>query len=288
MSEFHNRQAVQLEDDTLRLSVTPEGGHIAELLLKKTGISPLWIPPWPTIEPSRYNGQQYPEYGQNSESKLLSGIMGHNLCLDIFGPPSEEEFRSGITVHGEGSVARYDIEVQPSQLTARVHLPLAQLDFQRQLRLHGGVVEITERVENNLALDRPIAWTQHVTLGEPFVERGVTRLDMPVEKSVTYPDDFGAAQLYKPNASFTWPEVPAKDGGTLDMTTYPAHAGSGALTGHLVVPERNIGFFKAWNPKLNTAVVYAWQRRDFPWICLWEENEGRTIHPGTSVQPPGE
>ena len=49
------------------------------------------------------------EYGAGVEGKLLAGIMGHNLCLDLFGGPSDEEFAAGITVHGEGSVAAYEI-----------------------------------------------------------------------------------------------------------------------------------------------------------------------------------
>ena len=59
----------------------------------------------------------YAEYGSGVESKLLAGIMGHNLCLDIFGGPSEEEFAAGITVHGEGSVAAYEIEEGDGGLT---------------------------------------------------------------------------------------------------------------------------------------------------------------------------
>ena len=102
---FHNRRAAQIEDDQLRISVTAEGGHIAEILHKATGVSPLWVPPWPSIDPSTYSLTKHPEYGNDAESKLLSGIMGHNLCLDLFGGPSPEEAAAGMTVHGEASVA---------------------------------------------------------------------------------------------------------------------------------------------------------------------------------------
>ena len=44
-----------------------------------------------------------------AESKLLAGIMGHNLCMDMFGGPSREEAAAGMTVHGEASVAPYEI-----------------------------------------------------------------------------------------------------------------------------------------------------------------------------------
>lgn len=109
LATYRNRRAVQLENEKVRITVLVEGGHIAELLDKKTGINPLWTPPWPSIEPSTWSPANH-EYGNDAESKLLSGIMGHNLCLDLFGGPSKEEAAAGMTVHGEASVVAYRIE----------------------------------------------------------------------------------------------------------------------------------------------------------------------------------
>ena len=125
------RKVVRIENDELIVTVTVEGGHIAEIVEKKSGVNPLWTPPWPSIEPSAWSAAGHPEYGNDSESKLLSGILGHNLCLDIFGPPSEAEYAAGVTVHGESSVAPYRIEASGTGMVARAHLPLAQLDFER-------------------------------------------------------------------------------------------------------------------------------------------------------------
>src|SRR6478752_6474872 len=111
MSTYHNRGAVQIETDVLRATCLVEGGHIAEILHKPTGVNPLWTPPWPSIEPSQYNPEIHGAlYGADAESKLLAGILGHNLCLDLFGPPSPEEAAAGITVHGEASVVPYETE----------------------------------------------------------------------------------------------------------------------------------------------------------------------------------
>ena len=280
MGLFPNRKIFQLEDDDVRLSVTAEGGHIAELLCKSTGVNPLWVPPWPSIEPSSYDAAKHPEYGADSESKLLAGIAGHNLALDIFGPPSAEESSVGVTVHGESSVVRYRIEASGKQLTAEAHLPLAQLDVKRTIRLTGdGGVHFTERVANLLSIDRPIAWQQHVTLGDPFVQRGVTRLEMPVAESMVFPEDFGPAEVMRPGATFTWPDAPAKQGGTLDMRRYPSGGPTSALTAHLLQENREAEYFRAWNAELSTIVGYSWRRADYPWICLWEENRGREIAP---------
>ena len=51
---FRDRRAVQIESDALRVTVLVEGGHIAEILDKQSGVNPLWTPPWPSIEPSSY------------------------------------------------------------------------------------------------------------------------------------------------------------------------------------------------------------------------------------------
>ena len=165
---YRNRRAVVLENDEVRVTVTVEGGHIAEILHKRSGVNPLWTPPWPSIEPSAYDPKRHPEYGQNSESHLLAGIMGHNTCLDLFGGPSPEEAAAGMGVHGEASVLPYEISVAGGAMTCVCTMGASQIKFVRTLRLSGPRTLIEESVENLSPWDRPIAWTQHVTLGPPL------------------------------------------------------------------------------------------------------------------------
>src|SRR5687768_7885248 len=108
-SRYRGRRAATIENADLRVTVLEEGGHIAEIVDKATGVNPLWTPPWPTIEPSHFGLDDMGTYGGGSDARLLAGIMGHNLCLDIFGPPSDEEAIAGLTAHGEGSVVRYEL-----------------------------------------------------------------------------------------------------------------------------------------------------------------------------------
>src|SRR5450631_617682 len=130
---YRGRRAQRIETADLRVTVLAEGGHIAEILDKATGVNPLWAPPWPSIEPSAYDPAKHPEYGSDAESKLLAGIMGHNLCLDIFGGVSAEEAAAGLTVHGEASVAPYEITSSGAALTMRATFPYAQLAFARSI-----------------------------------------------------------------------------------------------------------------------------------------------------------
>ncbi len=279
-SGYSQRRVAQIENEEIRVTCTLEGGHIAEILHKATGVNPLWTPPWPSIEPSTYTGERHPEYGHNAESKLLSGILGHNLCLDIFGPPSEQEFAAGIGVHGESSVASYEITVEGERLVARAHLPLAMLDFERTLTLApGGVLRIRESVMNLSGMDRPLAWTQHVTLGPPFLEPGVTRLFMPAKRSMVFPHELSQDQRYRSGAVFEWPHAPNKDGTTTNLGIFPGGDRSAGITGHAVDQDREQAHFVAWHPGMGLAFGYSWWRADFPWISLWEENRSRKQAP---------
>jgi hypothetical protein len=280
-TNFRGRRASSIENQRLLVTVLHEGGHIAQILDKATGMNPLWIPPWPSIEPSTYSLAKHPEYGNDSESKLLAGIMGHNLCLDIFGEPSAEEAAAGMTVHGEGSIVPYDVSTDSSGLTQRAEFPIAQLRFERQIRFgHERAIEIRETLENLSAADRPIAWTQHATLGPPFLERGRTEFRASATRSRVVEGDYGQPGAYqKPGTDFDWPNVPNIAGGSTDLRVFNSAPVSAGFTMHLMDPHRDHGYFLAFSPSAKLAFGYVWRRADFPWLGIWEENDSRALPP---------
>jgi hypothetical protein len=243
----------------------------------------LWTPPWPSIEPSRYRPDLHPEYGSNNEAKLLSGIMGHNLCLDIFGGPSDEEAAAGLGVHGEASVDPYEIEQTADSLRMAACFPLAQIRCERHVRLREAELEIRESVESLAAFDRPVGWTQHVTLGPPFLENGVTRFQTSATKSKVFEAAFGTDDYLEAGAEFDWPAAPLAGGGHADLSVFNGAPASSAFTAHLMDPERDDAFFTATHPGLNLAFGYRWKRADFPWLGIWEENRSRRHAPWNGV-----
>ncbi len=148
-------------------------------------------------------------------------------------------------------MALYETESTGAELTARARLPQAQLRVERRIRLTASVVEITEAVENESITDRPIAWTEHVTLGPPFLEKGATEFRAPVTQSLILQKGCGDFQRYT-------------DAGV-----------SGGFTTYLMNEVRSIVHFMAWSPSSRTALVYAWRQSDFPWLGVWEENHSR-------------
>jgi len=284
VSEFlyRNRRAASVENESILVIVTAEGGHIAAITHKSNGVNPLWTPPWPSIEPSTYDRTRNPEYGSSDEAYLLSGIMGHSICLDTYGKPSPEEFLAGMPVHGEGPVAPYSVKSDRNTISMSAILPKAQLEFSREISVYenSGLIRFHECVENLSYTDRPIAWTQHVTMGPPFLELGQTRFRIPVTRSKVIDEDFtGGRGAQKSGAEFEGLLCPRKDGGVIDLSVYSSEPVSSGLTIHLIDPVLDQAFFVAWSPTTKVLFGYIWRRTDFPWLCRWEENHFRADPP---------
>jgi hypothetical protein len=276
---YGDRRAARIENESVRLTVLREGGHIAEMLDKATGINPLWAPPWTSIEPSAYDRAVHTEYGAGGDAKLLAGIAGHNLCLDIFGGPSRDEAAAGVTAHGDASIAEYDIGEAGDALVMRATLPFAQIRVERRIALHDRRVAVHERIESLCAFDRPIGWTQHVTLGPPFLEKGRTEFRASAARSRVFESEFGADDYLQPGACFEWPNAPRSDRGVADLRVFTSAPASSAYTAHLMDPVAPTAFFVAFSPDLRLAFSYVWMRSDFPWMGIWEENCSRTAPP---------
>jgi hypothetical protein len=285
---FNGRQAVWLENSLLRVTVLKEGGHIAEIFDKRAGVSPLWIPHWESVEPSAFGQSQHRQFGAGPDAKLLAGIMGHNLCLDLFGGPSQAEALAGLTVHGEASVDRYEIKESPDGIVMQLTLPLAQLRFSRSIQLHAQFVRIFEVVENLGAMDRPLAWTQHVTLSPPFLDPATTQFRASLTRSIASETDPGFHAYLSPGAEFAWPLAPVPGGGCADLRQMKRDAPASGYTAHLADQQRDHAYFVAFAPQFQLAFGYIWRRLDFPWLGIWEENcsresspwEGRTVTRG--------
>ena len=198
--------------------------------------------------------------------------MGHNLCLDLFGGPSDEEARTGLTVHGEASVDRYEITESPGELLLQLTLPLAQLRLSRSLQLRGQYIRVHEVVENLSATDRPLAWTQHVTLAPPFLVPATTQFRASLTRSIV--DGY-----LKAGAEFIWPMAPRSGGGLADLRKMNGTSPASGYTAHLADDEKEHAWFVAFAPQFQLAFGCIWKRSDFPWLGIWEENCSRQSAP---------
>ncbi len=280
------RPGFRLQADWGYISVLEGGGHICELNLNTcSGVNPLWRPQWPTIDPFEYTTAKHArKYGPPPDGRLLSGIAGHSLSFDHFGPPSVEETAAGLTTHGEAPAVRWKIQKQAQspkpQLQYGPTLPEARISFSRNLTLDRAnpVIYCEEEAVNLSSYDRPISWNEHVTFGPPFLEAENTWFDMPATRAKVCPASYSPRFSLQPDAEFTWPNAPTKDRKRMSLRTTPAHR-FGHYTAQLLDPALEIGFIAACNPRRKLLVIYAFRRAEFPWVGNWEERYNRTPAP---------
>jgi hypothetical protein len=281
--KWRGRQAYTLSNGSIRLVTLTGGGHIAELsLADPDSVSPLWVPPWPTMDPTSYRApRDVARYGTITEGKLLSGIAGHSICLDYFGSPSAEEAEQGLSQHGEAPNSRWmpasrRAKDSDATLILETRLPVARLLFEREMRLCAGepVVYFRETVANLAKADHFFHWTQHVTLGPPFLAPDEVVVSLPGTKGMTFPHGYDEGKaLLQDGKAFEWPKAPRNPKGTTDLTRPLSQQGLGYVVGVLVDPQVEWGFVAALNKQLGLLLAYCFRRVDFPWVALWEENK---------------
>jgi hypothetical protein len=283
-ANWHGRKAYVLANDRVTVTALCGGGHIADLrLVDGPDVSPMWVPPWPTIEPYNYVENSHKLlYGTTTEGKLLSGLAGHSVCLDYFGSPSPEEAKQGLSQHGEAPSSKWHLKTvsrAQNRINAvlSVSLPIAGLDFTRSIQLSNGesVVYFTETVRNRRKADHFFHWTQHVTLGAQFLSGDQSYITLPGRRALTYPHGYDEGKaLLASDQEFTWPNAPLVGGGTTDLTRPFVRKGLGFVVGVQLERERSVSFVAAVNAEHNLAIAYCFKTEDFPWVAVWEENLG--------------
>lgn len=283
-AKWHGREAYSLSNGTVRAVALTGGGHIAELNLlgRPASISPLWVPPWKTMEPYQYRSRLHgSQYGGITEGKLLSGLAGHNICLDYFGSPSAEEAKQGLSQHGEAPNSRWvrrrrSVKGSGAALSFAVRLPAARLLFEREIAVHDAepVVYFRETVTNLGKADHFFHWTQHVTLGPPFLEKDQVRVSLPGTRGMTFPHGYDEGKgLLASGEEFTWPLAPKAPTGNVDLSQPLSQEGLGYVAGMLLDANEELGYVAAVNLHRHLLIAYCFRRADFPWVAMWEENK---------------
>ncbi len=254
---FQGHPAVVLANSKLELTVLVEGGAMARLVLKDdaTKMSPLWDPKSPRFNPG----------------------TGHFFCVDGFGGVSPEERAAGFPTHGEAHLQTFQVARSEGKLTLTARLPLAMEDVTRTLTMAEGeqVIAVEMRIASGLSFDRPMQYAEHATVGSPFLEPGVTVVDMSAQKAKTRPYEEGSTSGGVPHRlpsgkEFTWPMAPGLNGGTVDMRLTPAPPNSGDHTASLMDTGRDVEWVTAVNPKLGLMIGYLFRRSEFPWVQTWQ------------------
>ncbi len=265
---FEERPAWVLANGAIELLVLPKGATLANLALldDPEKLSPMWNPARMAREAGQKSG-----FGDGT---------GHFVCVDGFGPVSAEEQAAGLRGHGEAhrlpfEVRRFGKQGATTALELSTTLPVVQEHLTRTVRLVDGenVVYVHSRLESLLGFDRPVFWAEHATIGSPFLEPGVTVVDMPATRAKTRPyepRERGLPHRLPSDKEFTWPHAPALSGGTVDLRAAPAEPNSGDHTTCLLDRSRKLVWVTALHPGKRLVLGYLFKPEEYPWLQNWE------------------
>jgi len=261
---FEGLPAVKISNGKLELTVLQRGSSFAELIMAGDAqrVNPLWEP----IRLAREAGSR-PSFGAS---------IGHFICVDGFGGVSKEESAAGLTGHGEAHIQTFEVVKRTADMIEmKASLPIVMETLTRTVRMLPGesVVYVSSKLESQLGFDRPTFWAEHATIGSPFLEAGVTAVDLPAEKSQTRPYAAGGRGLphrLPPGVDFTWPNAPGMNGKTVDVRIPPKPTNSGDHTTTLVDRSRKYAFITAINPAKGLIFGYLFRPDEFPWVQSWE------------------
>ncbi|MFP5205235.1 MAG: hypothetical protein ACLGSH_07755 [Acidobacteriota bacterium] len=280
------RPGVRLCAEWGHVSVSLGGGHICEFVSRThPEVNPLWRPPWRTMDPQFYRaGEHEQAFGPPPDGRLLAGILGHSISFDYFGPPSAEETAAGMSTHGEAPAVLWDVRRQLAGERAGIEygaaLPVSQIDCSRIITVDSRrpIFYCEGRARNLSAADRPISWTEHVTIGPPFLRRGDTLIDMPATRAQAIEAYYSDKMEITPGSTFDWPNAPCPGGGTLNLRETPEGRYC-RYTAQLIDPALEMGYVAASSPSAGLLLLYVFRRADFPWVGNWQESGYLEIAP---------
>ena len=207
------------------------------------------------------------------------GAVGHFVCVDGFGPVSDEERTAGLPGHGEAYTLpwvtqSFGMEGNVASLTQAVQLPRVHEVYTRTIKMVEGenVVYVQSTLQSLLGFDRPVCWAEHATIGSPFLEAGVTVVDISENRAVTRPHE-NKNSLYRlpSNQEFTWPLLTTSDDGQIDLRSAPVPPNSlEDHTAHRLDPNRQYAFVTALHPGKRLLLGYLFPTEQFPWLQIWE------------------
>jgi hypothetical protein len=267
-TDFEGQPGFVLANGTIELIVLTRGATLANVVLADDPerLSPLWNP-----------ARMAHEAG---EKNIFGAGLGHFICVDGFGPVSSEEEAASLPGHGEAHRSTFEVKYYSKQgrtttLTLSTKLPLTQELFARTIRMVDGedVIYVESELESLLSFDRPVFWAEHATIGSPFLEPGVTVVDMAAKRAKTrpyQPEKEGLPHRLPSDKEFTWPDAPGLHGRKIDLRAAPAEPNSGDHTTCLMDAARRLVFVSALHPVKRMLLGYLFNPQEYGWTQNWE------------------
>ncbi|MCE5250282.1 hypothetical protein LLG96_08685 [bacterium] len=255
---IEGRKQVALKGKAAFVGVDIAGGSIVDFHLIQQGLNPLnW---------------NYPEKGD-----LKPRTMGHFICFDRWGQPSDQEFKNGMPFHGEAAQVEWKVLSQPRKtdntITAVMlcELPMGGMTLKRTLSLYENapVLMVKEEITNVNKLGRVYNIVQHPSIAPPFLDESVLV-------------DCNASRGYMQESPWPNPEEPviywpaiAYKGKLVDLRRL-ADDHNPAVTSFVFADSLDYGWVTACNPGKRLMIGYIWKLSEYPWLNIWRNSpEGK-------------
>lgn len=273
METIHGTPSFSLSSDSVSLYVTREGGQMApvEFKLGERTVSPYALSPWT------------PDEVDAELPVLLKNLRGDFFCLP-FGPQQDGEPHGETANHSWEKVAESAnslvLEIDASDVAGKVTKTITLRDGET-------AIYVEHRIEG---VDGQWSYGTHPILDLSDIYEGQGRLSVsPFRWASVYPEEFsspadGANQALKIAAEFSdLTAAPLAEGGTTDLTRYPARPATDDLVmmvSNPATPEQPF----AWSACVMDG--YLWfalkNPTDFPATLFWLSNGGRSAEPWRS------
>lgn len=250
---------ITLENVNASLQVDLFGGAITDFHLQQSPVNPLSF--------------QFATAAMPPNNRKGAPYQGHFLCLGRWGEPSEGEQKAGLPNHGQPANILWKLSDNPDHYSCSMEVtsPLEGLQVERVLTMHrtSPAYIVRECVTNSNPLGRLYNMVQHPTLSAPFLHHSTV---VQCNAGTGFNDAFN--QQPEQYAS-TWPEGLCEDGTTINLDR-PEKVYNSVFS-FIIPKEEKYGWVIAWSPAHQLMIGYLWQRKEYPWINLWQDWEGDRI-----------
>lgn len=260
-----NMNSISLNNENVEFEMTLEGSAITKFKLLDQSVNPLdWKLPLHRL-PSTNLGS-FP-------------FQGHFLSLGTWGMPSPGEQNAGLKFYGEVNTEVWKIEKElrksasSQTVTTSVKSPIERLDVIRivSLKNKSSVIEVSEKITNNLPIGRPYNILQHATMGGTFINQK-TILNTNAGKGFYQNGDYTRNTYANlEDTSYQWPNATVPDG-FIDLRLSNQVQKSFVST-HVFPKNETHGWATLVNKEAKLLIGYIWDRDNYPWLNIWHQYE---------------
>jgi len=247
------RSIVRLENAQVVLQVDLNGGAYFDFHLKDLNINPInW----------------------HQKDSVKPYFMGHFLCFDRWGPPTEAEKRNGFNHHGEAISEEWKIPdttlVKDGGKTCSMmcRLPLGGLQLVRKIEMSEDepLFFVTEEIKNLNKYGRMFNIVQHVSIAPPFLDSS-TLFD---NNAIQGFEDKEDGRLNQEEPVLRWPAA-LHNGEVVSLRQFQNKWPR--VCTFLYDQNNEYAWITASNPGQRLLLGYLWKTREYPWINFWRSME---------------